>query len=83
MVYRVVCRYFGFTAYWEDWGENDRMSEGWGAGKGYFSFPSGGEGVTTPVYPITNENCQFVSPGADELEPATPIPSLCHGIFID
>ena len=21
--------------------------------------------------------------GADELEPATPIPSLCHGIFID
>ena len=23
------------------------------------------------------------SPGADGLEPATPIPSLCHGIFID
>ena len=34
MVYRVVCRYFGFTADWENWGENDRMSEGWGAGKG-------------------------------------------------
>ena len=41
MVYRVVCRYFGFTADWENWGENDRMSEGWGAGKGKdFSFPS-------------------------------------------
>ena len=32
VVYRVVCRYF--TADWENWGENDRMSEGWGAGKG-------------------------------------------------
>ena len=30
----MVCRYFGFTADWENWGENDRMSEGWGAGKG-------------------------------------------------
>ena len=34
MVYRVVCRYFGFAADWENWGENDRMSEGLGAGKG-------------------------------------------------
>ena len=37
----MVCRYFGFTADWENWGENDRMSEGWGAGKGKegFFFP--------------------------------------------
>ena len=39
----MVCRYFGFTADWENWGENDRMSEGWGAGKGRqaggFFFP--------------------------------------------
>ena len=40
MVYRVVCRYFGFTADWENWGENDRMSKGWGAGKGKGIFLS-------------------------------------------
>ena len=34
----MVCRYFGFTADWENWGENDRMSEGRGAGKRFF-FP--------------------------------------------
>ena len=42
MVFRVFCRYFGFAANWENWGENDRMSEGVGEGekKYNFSFPS-------------------------------------------
>ena len=43
VVYRVVCRYFGFTADWENWGENDRMLEGWGVRGGErkigFFFP--------------------------------------------
>ena len=34
MVYRVFCRYFGFAADWENWGENDRMSEGVGGREG-------------------------------------------------
>ena len=30
VVFRVFCRQFGFAADWENWGENDRMSEGVG-----------------------------------------------------
>ena len=32
VVFRVFCRHFGFGADWENWGENDRMSEGAGGG---------------------------------------------------
>ena len=38
MVFRVFCRYFGFAADWENWGENDRMSEGVGGGEGKITF---------------------------------------------
>ena len=34
VVFRVFCRQFGFAADWENWGENDRMSEGVGGGEG-------------------------------------------------
>ena len=34
VVFRVFCRHFGFGADWENWGENDRMSEGAGGGQG-------------------------------------------------
>ena len=30
MVFQVFCRHFGFAADWENWSENDRMSEGVG-----------------------------------------------------
>ena len=31
-------RYFGFAADWDNWGENDRMSEGMGGGQGKITF---------------------------------------------
>ena len=31
----MFCRYFGFAADWENWGENDRMSEGAGKEKNF------------------------------------------------
>ena len=33
-IFRVSCRHFGFAADWENWGENDKLSEGVGGGKG-------------------------------------------------
>ena len=38
LIFRVFCRHFGFAADWENWGENDRMSEGVGGGEGKIKF---------------------------------------------
>ena len=37
-IFLVFSRHFGFAADWENWGENERMSEGMGGGEWFF-FP--------------------------------------------